>query len=239
MNKIFLFLGCTILFLTVGCNSIGNGMPKIYKVGVSSPEVIEIEGNWHVEIICNASSDDCEIIIDENLKDSFSAGGGRKFYAYLPQSMQPMVIPVLRLKLQKSFRKLSLEGNNICNIKNYKSDFLEAETADGAVCVFNSCDIGKVELEVADSGKISFKGSIKNVEAEIRDRAVLEIENVEKLRLESSDNSICRIKKCGSAAVKAEDNSKVIFKEVKTLDYKEFDDARVERPLIVSEELKK
>lgn len=231
MNKIFSILISSVLLFIAGCNSIGNGMPKVFKINVESPEVIDIEGDWHVEIVCNANENTCEVVIDENLSNSFSVSGRKKFNAYLPRKIQPMVAPVLRLKMQKSFRELKSEGNNICTVRNFNSEQLAVEVSDGGVYIFRDCNIGKLELEVNDIGKVSFKGLVKNIEAEITDRAAADIEKVEKLQLECSKNSICRVNKCGIAKVRAKDMASVIFREIQNVDSETVGNAVINIPV--------
>lgn len=239
MKNVFVCFAAVVTLFLAGCNSIGNGAAKNMKMTFASPEYIDIEGDWRIEIVKDAKENSCEIVLDENLVSRLSVRRGRKLGIYLAD-VYPMVAPVLRIKLVKPFNELSIEGNSTCNISGFKfAAPLEAELSDRAVCVFNKCEAKQMTVEVSEYAKLSFKGTIKELEAEIEDRAVLEVDNVEKFILEGADNSICRIKSCKNAELELEDSAYAEFKQVEKINYSAADAAVVKYPVVIPESLKK
>lgn len=240
MKNLFVCFAAVVTVFFVGCNSIGNGTAKNMKMTFDAPEYIDIEGDWRIEIVKDAKENSCEIVLDENLVSRLSVRTGRKLGIYLDDGIFPMVAPVLRIKLVKPFNELSIEGNSTCNISGFKFVTpLEAELSDRAVCFFNKCEAQQMTAEVSEHAKLSFKGSINELEAEIEDRAVLEADNVEKFILEGSDNSICRIKSCKNAELELEDSAYAEFRQVEKINYSAEDAAAVKYPVVIPESLKK
>jgi hypothetical protein len=239
--KKYLFLGILLLlFVNAGCKSVGNGIAKIEKITLESPEYIDIEGDWRIEIVCGAAENSCEVIIDENLKDCYRIRSGKKFGAYLKSSCSPMVAPVLRLKLTQSFRSFEIEGNTICNIRNLKTNSpLEVNVDENAVCIFDKIEAETLNGEVSGYGKLALRGTVKKLFAELDERALLEVDETDLLKLKGSDNSSALIKSCKTAKIELEDNAAVKFKSVKDIDYKADDNATVDYPLVIPESLKK
>lgn len=240
MKKVFFMMICSAVFFAAGCNSIGNGVAKNIKLTVDSPECIDIEGDWRIDIISDAKEESCEITIDENLNGRVSVSSGRKLSVSLADGISPMVAPVLRIRIAKPFKELVLEGNSICNIEGFKFVTpLETEISGRAVCIFNKCEADRLNAEVSDNAKLSFKGSVKEFFAEINERAVLEADSVDSFVLEGFDHSVCRIKSCTAAKIELEDRARAEFKHVKKIDYTLEDDADVKYPVVISDDLKK
>ena len=91
----------------------------------------------------------------------------------------------------------------------------------------------------SDKSKLALKGKVKNLTAEVENRAVLEADEVENLTIEASDNAVCRIQKCVSADVEAQDSAVIIFKQVKGIRQKVKNNARIDYPVNIPEALKK
>ena len=240
MKKVVFALICPLIFFVVGCNSIGNGASKNLKFAFESPEYLDIEGDWRIDIDFDQKENSCEIFLDENLFSRLSVRKGRKLGIYLADGIYPMTAPVLRIKLAKFVKELSIEGNSVCNINGFKIvNPLEIDLSDRAVCFFNKCDAVCIDAEVSDNAKLSFKGNIKEFHAEADERAVIEADSVGKFFYEGSDNSICRINSCEEAELELEDNAQAEFKQVKQIKYDLQDEADVKYPVVVPESLKK
>ena len=240
MKKVVFALICSVLFFAVGCNSIGNGVAKNLKVTFESPEYLDIEGDWRIDIDFDQKENSCEIVLDENMFRYFKMRKGRTLGIYLAKGIYPMVAPVLRIKLAKPVNELSIEGNSTCNINGFKFvNPLEIELSDRAVCFFNKCEAEYVTAELTDYAKFSFKGNIRELHAEIDGRAVLEADSAGKFFLEGADNSICRINSCDEAEIELEDSAVTEFKQVKQIKYDLEDNADVKYPVVVPEKLKK
>ena len=240
MKKVFFALICSVLFFAVGCNSIGNGVVKKLKITFESPEYIDIEGDWRIDISFDKVENSCEILLDENLYSRLSVRKGRKLGIYLANGIQPMVAPVLRIKLTEPVRELDVDGNAICNINGFKFvKPLTVELSDRAVCFFDKCDAEYIAAEVADYAKFSFKGKVGELHAEADDRAVFEADTVGKLFFEGANNTVCRIKSCDEAELELENSATADFKQVKQIKYDLKDNADVKYPVVVPESLKK
>ena len=237
ISTVILFV-CALL--VCGCNSIGNGVPVSGKIQIRLPQSIEIQGDWYAEIICNSSENSVETVIDSNLEDCIGISAYGNLKISLPTKISPMVLPVLKIRLQKNFSELSVEDKSICKVINFSSkNKLEIELSDRAVCVFDNIQAENIEAELSDYAKLSLKGSVKKLSAEVEKRAVLEAENVDTLKLECSDNAVCRIKKCNSAGVYAENAAIVTFKEAKNVNSRIRDDAQINCPVNILENIKK
>lgn len=238
IKTFFFALGC-VLWCS-GCVFIGNGTANRTKMQILPPECIEIRGDWHVEIICNAAEDSLESVIDENLRDYAQIKSGGKLKVSLPSRLNAMVLPTLKISLKNSFNELSLGNKSVCKVINFKSDKkLELEIEDNAVCSFVNLNAGNIQTELSDKSKLALKGKVKNLTAEVENRAVLEADEVENLTIEASDNAVCRIQKCVSADVEAQDSAVVIFKQVKEIRQKVKNNARIDYPVNIPEALKK
>lgn len=230
-----------LTLLTVcGCNFIGNGMPHTEKISIMSPETIDIQGDWNVEIICNANEDSVESTVDGNLQDYVRIKSGGELEISLPAAVRAMVPPTLKIRLQKDFSELSLEDSCICKVTNFDSKSkLEIELDDRAVCTFDKLQAENISAELSDHSKLSLKGKTANLAAEIGDRSVLEVSEVGNFYLECSGNSVCRVGKCTSANVAAEDKSAVTFKYVKDIRQRTRHDAAVDYPVNIPASLQK
>ena len=239
MRKIIFLLMCVFCVVMSGCNSIGDGVPEHFKTAFESPECVDIEGDWRIEMSFG-SENLCEIVLDKNLYSRLSVRKGKKLGIYLVDGIQPMVAPVLRIKFAKPFKELMLDGNLSCNINGGKFVTpLEIEICGRAVCFFEQSTAEKVAAEITDRGKLSFKGNIKELYAELDKRAVLEADEVGTFYLEGRDNSICRIKSCEKAEVELEDDAFADFKKVKEINHSLEDNADVKCPVVIPASLKK
>lgn len=237
-------INVVIAFLTIltvcGCNFIGNGMPHTEKISIMSPESIDIQGDWHVEIVCNANEDSVESTVDGNLQDYVRIKSGRELEISLPRAVRAMVPPRLKIRLQKNFYELALENNCIAKVAGFDSKSkLEIELDDRAVCTFDNFKAENINAELSGYSKLSLKGKTANLAAEIEDRSVLEVSEVGNFYLESSGNSVCRVEKCTSANVEAVNNSSVTFKNVKDIRPRTRHDAVIDYPVNIPASLKK
>lgn len=245
MKKI-LFALCGVLCLC-GCAVVGSGEAVTIREELKNNIAkLEINGDWHVEINCNAAENSFELTVDKNLLNSFNqkynfvAFSGPEAVFILQKNISPMVVPVLRINLTKSFNELELLGNSRCVVKNFNPEVpVEIECEENTVCSFPDCNIKAALIELSDRAKLSFSGKIGAAEIEIGERAVLEIAEVGKLSLEASGNSVCRINKCMYSDVEAEDNAAVYFKEVESIRQRSYDNAVIEVPVKIPEKLKK
>lgn len=236
-NIFFSFI-CLVIFC--GCSVIGNGITHTEKTLIYPAESVDIKGDMHVEIICNAEKNSAEIIIDENLRKYLRINASDDLDISLASGVKPMVLPRVKICLQKSFEELSMEGASVCKIVNFKSaNELEIELSDSAVCTFTDIKADNVKVELEERSKLSLKGKVGNLNAEIKDRAVLEVSNIENFNLECSNTSITRIDRCNFANVEAENNAAVNFKKIKSLRQYIKDDARIDYPIEIPENLKK
>ncbi len=227
---------CVLLF---GCNSIGDGVPEHFKTTFESPEYVDIEGDWRIEMSFG-NENSCEIVLDKNLYSRLSVRKGKKFGIYLADGIQPMVAPVLRIKFAEPFKKLQLDGNLSCNINGGKFVTpLDIEICGRAVCFFNQSAAEKISAEITGRGKLAFKGNVNELHAELDKRAVLEADTVGIFYLEGENNSICRIKSCEKAEIELEDEAFADFKAVKEINHSLEDNADVKYPVVIPESLKK
>lgn len=240
MKTCIIFFSFICLVIFCGCSVIGNGITHTEKTLIYPAESVDIQGDMHVEIICNAENNSAEIKIDENLRKYLKINASDDLEISLCPDVRPMVLPVVKIFLQKNFEELSIEDGAVCKVVNFKSsDELEIDVSDRAVCHFVNAEAEKVDAELSDSAKLSLKGKVKNLHAEIEDRAVLEVSDVENLNLECSNNSIIRIDRCNFANVEAENNAAVNFKKIKSLRQYIKNDARIDCPVEIPENLKK
>ena len=209
MKKI-LFALCGVLCLC-GCAVAGSGEAVTIREELKNNIINTDYGNVHEIKAFDKLIQD--LMHSFRQKYNFVAFSGPEAVFILQKNISPMVVPVLRINLTKSFNKLELLGNSRCVVKNFNPEVpVEIECEENTVCSFPDCNIKVALIELSDRAKLSFSGKIGAAEIEIGERAVLEIAEVGKLSLEASGNSVCRINKCMYSDVEA---VKVLFAKEK------------------------
>lgn len=228
MKNILSIMFLTVLFVC-GCQSIGSGTAKTVKIELANPQMLEIEGDWQIDIKFGAERNICLLSIDDNLVESCSLKNGKKFAVSLPAAVKPMVNPRLQIELAEPLKEIELAGNSVCRIRDLNTETplkmdISANTA--VFCKNSSAD--KLEISLEDNSKLSFENKIKNLNIEISEHAVFETDSVGNLYICGEDFSICRIKTANKAVIKVSDNAKVVLGKAKSIEYKAFGNAAVD-----------